>query len=140
MRVLYIYIYIHFVWSLLFLKGYNTEIYNSTLVSTTPKAYRMWVWILIESLSQIPCCMFYQPLLSYVKLYGLTRVLLYHFFWIFNWEHRTRGACLEGALVSVSRTDVSILERTPLHTKWFPHKLNMCGLRYEIGSCISTGV
>ena len=36
-------------------------------------------------------------------------------------------------------TDYSIYEPTPFDRKWYSHKLNGPGVRYEIGLCIRTG-
>ena len=42
-------------------------------------------------------------------------------------------------LVSVDGTDFKINEPTPFSKKWFSHKENHAGLRYEVGICIQTG-
>ena len=42
-------------------------------------------------------------------------------------------------LLSVDGTNFWIRELIPFDTKWFPHKLNGPGVRYEIGTCIQTG-
>jgi hypothetical protein len=41
--------------------------------------------------------------------------------------------------ISVDGTDFRILEPVPFDRKWYSHKINGPGLRYEIGMCISTG-
>lgn len=41
--------------------------------------------------------------------------------------------------VSLDGTDFSIYEPTPFDAKWYSHKLNGPGLRYEIGICLRTG-
>ena len=46
---------------------------------------------------------------------------------------------LRGCRVSVDGTDFSVYEPSPFNTKWFSHKFNGAGLRYEIGVAISTG-
>jgi hypothetical protein len=43
-------------------------------------------------------------------------------------------------LVSVDGTDYAIREPQPFHKKWFSHKMNGPGVRYEIAICIQTGV
>ena len=43
------------------------------------------------------------------------------------------------AKVSIDGTDCSIYEPTPFDTKWYSHKLNGPGLRYEVGICIVSG-
>ena len=42
-------------------------------------------------------------------------------------------------MVTVDGTDFKINEPTPFSSKWFSHKFNHAGLRYEIGICIKTG-
>lgn len=42
----------YLLWTLLFLKGYYTEVFNSTFVQTDPKTYRKWIWIVIDALSK----------------------------------------------------------------------------------------
>jgi hypothetical protein len=41
--------------------------------------------------------------------------------------------------ISVDGTDFKIYEPTPFSSKWWSHKFNGPGLRYEIGVCIQTG-
>lgn len=41
--------------------------------------------------------------------------------------------------VSLDGTDFLIQEPTPFSPKWWSHKLNHAGLRYEVGICIRTG-
>ena len=41
----------HLLWALLFLKQYSNEGVLSSIVRTTPKTYRKWIWIVIEGLS-----------------------------------------------------------------------------------------
>lgn len=41
--------------------------------------------------------------------------------------------------MSLDGTDCPILEPTPFSKKWYSHKLNGAGIRYEIGLNISTG-
>jgi len=42
-------------------------------------------------------------------------------------------------LVTIDGTDFLIYEPTPWSEKWYSHKLNHGGLRYEVGVCIQTG-
>ena len=41
--------------------------------------------------------------------------------------------------ISVDGTDCRIYEPEPFDTKWYSHKFNGPGLRYEIGVCIVSG-
>ena len=55
------------------------------------------------------------------------------------WENRYIGDNGSHCLVSVDGTDFAILEPYPFDPKWFSHKINSAGLRYEIAICIQTG-
>lgn len=41
--------------------------------------------------------------------------------------------------VSLDATDCPIQEPSPFSTKWYSHKLEGAGLKYEVGLCIRTG-
>ena len=41
----------HLLWTLLFLKCYSSEQVHCTLVRTTAKTYRKWVWRVVEEIS-----------------------------------------------------------------------------------------
>lgn len=43
----------HLLWCLLFLKAYNTEHINASIVNVDEKTFRLWVWRFIELLSKI---------------------------------------------------------------------------------------
>jgi hypothetical protein len=55
------------------------------------------------------------------------------------WENRYRGDNGSSCLVSVDGTDFAIFEPSPFSPKWYSHKFNGPGLRYEIAICIQTG-
>lgn len=57
-----------------------------------------------------------------------------------EWENRYEGDNGSRCLVSVDGTDFAIFEPVPFSPKWYSHKLNGSGLRYEIAICIQTGV
>lgn len=42
-------------------------------------------------------------------------------------------------LVSLDGTDCPIQEQSPFNKKWYSHKLNWAGIRYEVVLCIRTG-
>jgi hypothetical protein len=56
------------------------------------------------------------------------------------WENRYQGDNGSRCLVSVDGTDFAIFEPIPFDPKWYSHKINGAGLRYEIAICIQTGV
>lgn len=41
--------------------------------------------------------------------------------------------------MSLDGSDFSICEQTPFDPKWYSHKLNGPGVRYEVGLCLRTG-
>jgi hypothetical protein len=55
------------------------------------------------------------------------------------WENRYQGDNGSRCLVSVDGTDFAIFEPIPFDPKWYSHKINGAGLRYEIAICIQTG-
>lgn len=43
----------HLLWCMLFLKNYNTEHVNASIVNADEKTFRLWVWRFIELLAKI---------------------------------------------------------------------------------------
>ena len=43
------------------------------------------------------------------------------------------------AFLSLDGVDFEVYEPNPFNKKWYSHKFNRAGLRYEIGICINTG-
>lgn len=64
--------------------------------------------------------------------------LLLHLFKI-DWENRKIGSNGSRCLATIDGTDFKIYEPTPFDRKWYSHKTNGPGLRYEIGIGIQTG-
>lgn len=56
-----------------------------------------------------------------------------------KWHNRFIDDNGSTCLVSVDGTDFKIWEPSPFDDKWYSHKLNHGGLRYEIAVCIQTG-
>ena len=56
-----------------------------------------------------------------------------------HWENRYIRDNGSQCLVSVDGTDYAIMEPSPFSPRWFSHKMNGPGLRYEIAICIQTG-
>lgn len=57
-----------------------------------------------------------------------------------NWRNRKCNVSYQMANVSVDGTDLVIKEPSPFDSKWFSHKTNGPGVRYEIGIQIHTGI
>jgi hypothetical protein len=47
---------VHLLWALMFLKTYLTETILCTLLRTTEKTFRKWVWAIIDSIKNIAPC------------------------------------------------------------------------------------
>jgi len=63
------------------------------------------------------------------------------FLWLLQirWENRLVRDTGERCLVTIDGVDFQIPEPTPWSRKWWSHKFNGPGLRYEIAVCIKTG-
>lgn len=57
-----------------------------------------------------------------------------------NWKRRLERHDGERALVTVDGVDFGIYEPTPFDRRWYSHKMNGPGIRYEITIAIKTGV
>lgn len=44
---------VHLLWTLMFLKCYNTEEVNRSLIDADEKTIRKWIWIFIDQISKI---------------------------------------------------------------------------------------
>lgn len=76
-----------------------------------------------------------------VYVYRLTQIIfLTYFLYQIRMDRRFEGAP-ENAVcfVSLDGSDFSINEQTPFNPKWYSHKLNGPGVRYEVGLNIRTG-
>ena len=102
-----------FLMVLHFLKIYSNETVLSNLFHTTEKTFRSKYKKALSLLSSIP---------------------------VICWENRNLVEnSRHRAKVSIDGTDCRIFEPTPFDTKWYSHKHNGPGLRYEVGICIVSG-
>ena len=99
-----------FLMLLHFLKTYSSETVLCRLFGITEKTFRSKYKKALSLLARIPIICWENRRL------------------IENMDHRAK--------VSIDGTDCLIFEPTPFDTKWFSHKHNGPGLRYEIGICI----
>jgi hypothetical protein len=67
--------------------------------------------------------------------FGSKHLLLFQIKWDNRFNDDNGSVCL----VTVDGTDFRIYEQTPFDRKWWSHKFNGPGLRYEIAICIQTG-
>lgn len=109
----------HLLWALFFLKCYSSEETNAASVGgVDEKTFRKHAWFNVRGLA----------FLSDV---------------VVRWENRYLGDTGERALITVDGTDCPIQEPFPwrdgVNCKFFSHKFNGAGLKYEIGVSIKSG-
>ena len=101
---------IHLLWALLLAKNYCTENVLSGLCDVTEKTYRKQSWIVLGLISDLD---------------------------IIDFDKRKVGRRVGNrCLISIDGTDCQIQEPTPFSPKWFSHKFNGPGIRYEVGILI----
>lgn len=105
----------YLLFALLLLKLYGTEELIAVVSGVDNKTFRKWSWIFINLLA-----------------FELD---------VINFESRFEGAFPNAwCFVSLDATDCPIQEPSPFSSKWFSHKLNGAGVKYEIGVNIQTGL
>ena len=121
----------HLLWALMFLKQYNTQSFTASIVDVDEKTYRKWVWKVIKKIADIDFLVsFYFLFFFCIKLTCIQ----------INFDDRNlKGGSKNICRISVDGTDFRIQEPTPFSKKWFSHKFNGPGLRYEVGIGITTG-
>eukprot|EP00980_Cylindrotheca_fusiformis_P021098 scaffold8090_cov82-Cylindrotheca_fusiformis.AAC.11 len=106
----------HLLWTLLFLRTYNTENVNTRLVGGADnETFRNWCWHFVGAIAALE-----------------HEVII--------WDNRLRqydGVSV--CLVSVDCTDCPIKEPWPFDTKVFSEKYNGPAYKYEVAVCIRTG-
>ena len=107
------YSYKHLLWAFFFLRHYSTEEVASRTCGTTEKTLREKVWALVDLLADLN---------------------------VISWDQREVGAApWNQCRVSVDGTDFRIMEQFPFDRKWYSHKYNGPGVRYEVAISIATG-
>jgi DDE superfamily endonuclease len=106
----------HLLWALVFLKIYATEEVHCRIVGwPNPKTFRKWSWFFVTKISDMKDA-------------------------IIVFDRRFDG--FDGStncLISVDGTDCPVNEPWPFDRKWYSHKFNGPGVKYEVGVCIATG-
>jgi hypothetical protein len=107
----------HLLWALLELRTYSKEDVLCFLCGIRcRKTFRRWASKAIQALSEIDS--------------------------LIRWERRFEGCTSyinRKAFITVDGTDFTIPEPTPFSPKWYSHKHNGPGVRYEVGIAIDTG-
>ena len=134
----------HLLWSLRFLKSYDTEDSLSTWAETTRKTWRKWVWILLRIIrkykNDLVChynLVVWVNIAISVPIYLLTHSVIHQIKW--GKRFSKGGDQYQYCMVSVDGTDFEIQEPTPFSPGWYSHKFKGPGLRYEVALAISTG-
>jgi hypothetical protein len=147
---------VHLLWALYFLRQYSIEGINASFAKCDEKTFRKWCWIMIGVLASLELVCLHSPFVHFkcctlLVPFGLCVGKYVYFIYDVNsshclldmsqmeWENRYRGDNGSHCLVSVDGTDFGIYEPSPFSPKWYSHKLNGPGLRYEIAICIQTG-
>jgi DDE superfamily endonuclease len=106
----------HLLWALVFIKIYSTEEVHCRIVGwPDPKTFRKWSWYFLQKIANMK-----------------DDVILL--------DNRLQG--YDGStnsLMSVDGTDCPTMEPWPFDPKWYSHKFNGPGVKYEVGVCIKTG-
>lgn len=123
---------IHLLWTLFFLKCYNTESVNRSIFKCDEKTYRVRVWRVIESLAFLKVVRWFGHLfILHVIISFLSKV---------KWENRKHNSVQgQTCFTSLDGVDFKINEPSPFNPSYYSHKFKSAGLRYEIGLCLRTG-
>lgn len=145
----------HLLWTLYFLKHYAKEAVNAAFARCDEKTYRKWCWMVMRAIADLDVVSCVWLVVSCLRLLLPISLCLCHvciacrllFLLYFTcsttkivWEDRYEKDNGSKCLVSVDGTDFQIREPSPFNRKWFSHKMNGPGLRYEVAVCIQTGI
>ena len=119
---------VHFLWTFMFLKQCNTEEANSSVAGCDETTFRNLVWHMLS-------------VISTVEIVSINNFIIGDklIFLKIDFDNRHMRSNGNVCLVSVDGTDFCIMEPWPFSTKWWSHKFNGPGLRYEIVVCMQTG-
>lgn len=104
----------HLLWGMLFMKTYSKEDVMVSIVNASRKTVRKWIWWAATQISSLAND-------------------------VIKWRNRFQGNTPFRNKVTVDGTDFKIRQPKEYNKKWYSHKFNGPGLRYEVGVCISTG-
>lgn len=128
----------HLLWCLMYFKTYETEVFLATVVGSSERCFRKWIWIMAKSISQL-----YQHVVSKVIMflyafnYYITNCyILFKILFEKRMEHDSGNRWCR---LTVDGTDFRICKPSPFSTRWFSHKFKGPGLRYEVAVSIVGG-
>lgn len=105
----------HLLWALVFLKVYSTEEVHCRIVGwPSPKTFRKWSWYFVGKIAELK-----------------DEVIIL--------DKRFEGfdATKTNCLLSIDGIDCPVNEPWPFESKWYSHKFNGPGVKYEVGISIS---
>lgn len=132
---------VHFLWALLFLKGYDTTAKNAAMADCDEKTFRKWCWFYVEAIADldvdvVSCCVVLAVVPSSTPNYCFSFIQI-------KWQNRFKDDTGDTALVYVDGKDFACNQvlrlRRSERRKWYTHKYNHFGIKYEIATCIKTG-
>ena len=141
----------HFLWAMIELKVYGSEIVMSKLLSIDPKTFRKHAWYFIKKISRLSVVLvsvFFVSFSSQIHIHLSCSIFIHISFYYLVFDKITldnRFCNDEGnsALLSVDGSDFRInlgSMQVRKISSWISHKFKKPALRYEVGVCIKTGL
>lgn len=132
---------VHLFWMLFFLKVYPTESVAADRFGCDEKTYREWVWTMMRAVANLDMVRSrsHPPSWSAAASRHSSLIAILNPIGIqIRWENRYMNDNGSVCLVTVDGTDCPINEPSPFSPRWYSHKMNGPGVRYEVGVCIQT--
>ena len=132
----------HLLWALMFLKLYSTESIVAGIAGCSEKTFRKWSWTMLNLLDRLEfelVCQTSVVTMRYALRYQLTHsIVVLKIDWSSRLEQEYNLVYPNGTVVyaTVDGTDFRIQEPTPFSKRWYSHKFNGPGLRYEVAISI----
>lgn len=105
----------HLLWCLVFLKIYSTEEVHCRIVGwPAPKTFRKWSWYFVGKIAQLK-----DEIIVLDKRFD-------------EYDETSISSCF----MSVDGIDCPVNEPWPFESKWYSHKFNGPGVKYEVGVSI----
>ena len=107
----------HLLWSLVFLKIYSTEEVHCRIVGwPAPKTFRKWSWYFVGKIAQLK-----DEVILLDKRFD-------------GYDETSVSNCI----MSIDGIDCPVNEPWPFDSKWYSHKFNGPGVKYEVGVSVKS--
>lgn len=116
--------HMHLLWTLYFLKIYNTEIITHAIAECDEETLRTKVWFLIEKLA------LYKVRINVVFSALIVTTVIFK---VIRKNPKINAKSGQTCYTSLNCVDSEINEANRFSRKWFSHKFLAAGLWYEIG-------